>query len=89
MEEGVDPVLRRARRLKASNNRICDQLVENLELDLQYYIRTVFAALKAPTTAHCGRLGETVYVAVYSISDGLKAFVETVKGFHGPSASGS
>lgn len=88
MQESIDCILRRVGRLKASIDRVCDQLIDQLQLDLHNYIRSAFAALETPMTVHRGSPGESVHVAVNNITDGLKAPIETVECLRGSSASG-
>lgn len=66
-----------------------NQLVDNLQLVLHIYLKAAFAALEALTTTHRGRLAGSVHTAGTSITDGLKASIETVEVFCGPSASGN
>lgn len=81
-------VVRRGGRLKDGYERIRDQLIKSVQLDLNDCPNGAFTALETPTTNHRGLLGGTVHCAVTRITDGLKAPVETIEGLCGPSAIG-
>lgn len=69
MQRGFHRILRCAGRLKASIDRIRDQLVENLQLDLHNYIRAAFAAKMTRTRTHRGRTDGSVHVAFRTTTD--------------------
>lgn len=52
-----DRTLRRARRLKASIDRVRGGMGEKLQPDGHRYLKAAFAAVEASTTNHRGRLG--------------------------------
>lgn len=57
MQAAVDRILRQTDRMKNGIERVSDQLVERLELDLQDYLNVALVALETPTTNHPGRFG--------------------------------
>lgn len=87
IQERFDRISSRARRLKSGADRSCDQLIENLQLDLQNYLMVSCEAIETLTTTHCAPLDGCVNLAVTSISDGLGALMETVEGLHAPPAN--
>lgn len=84
VQKDFDCNLRQAGRLKAGMNRIRDHLVENLQPGRHNYVRTAFAALKAPTSTYCDGLRRSLHVSVSIINDGIMALFETVEGICGP-----
>lgn len=89
VQEDVNRNLGRAEKLKAVLERVCDQLVETLQLHLHTYLSGPFAAVETLTTTHRGRPGGCVHVAVTFITDDLKTLIETVKVLRCLSASGA
>lgn len=87
VRKDLDRILEQTGQLKTGIDRICDQLVENLQLDLHKYIRAAFAPLETLTTTLRGRLGGSVHVPVHNINEGLKSLTEIVEGLRCPSAS--
>lgn len=74
-------MLKQVGRMKAVIDKIRDQRVEHLQFTMPSSLRAAFTALETSTTTHRGQLGGSVHVGITSITNGLRALVETKRVF--------
>lgn len=84
----IDRVVNWAERLRAGIERIRDQLVEALQLDVHSYLNPALTALQASRTNRRGRLDRSVNEAGTGPTDDLTALIETIESLGHPSAIG-
>lgn len=84
----ADPMSRRIGRIRAGIERVLEQLINHLQLDLHDHLTVAFAGLQSLTNNHRDRLARSVAVAIIQSIYELGALVKTVDVLLGPTTIG-